>query len=133
MNSSLDPALVDRLLTLGECDGVLARLREVRPGDGACLRVGPAGHRIRSESEGPEIWGPIHARRALGQLCAEPAIEPPLQLLNALVEIEHDWGAGRTARGLQQNRSVGDPRISDQLIRFRCDQLLDSSDLCPHE
>jgi HEAT repeat protein len=34
--------------------------------------------------EGAEVWAPLHAWRALGQLRAESAIEPLLRLLNRI-------------------------------------------------
>jgi uncharacterized protein DUF1186 len=40
------------------------------------------------EEEKPEFWAPIHALRALGQLHAEAAAEP---LVNMLSEVEHDY------------------------------------------
>src|SRR5258708_16401733 len=52
-------------------------------------------HEIRSiehkegEEEDPEFWGPIHAMRALGQLHAEAAIEPLIQLLT--VQTGDEW------------------------------------------
>src|SRR5438876_5718110 len=39
------------------------------------------------EEEEPEFWAPVHAIRALGQLHAEAAAEP---LVNMLSELEHD-------------------------------------------
>src|SRR6266851_9602404 len=52
-------------------------------------------HEIRSiepkegEEEEPEFWAPIHAVRALGQLHAEAAIEPLIQLLT--VQVDDEW------------------------------------------
>ncbi len=44
-----------------------------------------------SEAEGPEVWAPVHAWRALGQLRAEAAIEPLLPLFHEL--IDSDWAS----------------------------------------
>ena len=44
-----------------------------------------------SESEGPDVWGPVHAWRALGQLRAAAAIEPLLPLFHEL--IDSDWAS----------------------------------------
>jgi len=41
------------------------------------------------EEEEPEFWAPIHAVRALGQLHAEAAIEPLIQLLT--VQVGDEW------------------------------------------
>lgn len=39
-----------------------------------------------------EVWAPIHAWRALGQLRATAAAGPLLELLNYLAETDDDWG-----------------------------------------
>ena len=44
-----------------------------------------------ADSESPEVWAPIHAWRALGQLRAQAAIEPLVQLLHRIDEDEDDW------------------------------------------
>ncbi len=41
-----------------------------------------------ADGESDEVWAPIHARRALGQLCATKAIEP---LLSLLADEHDDW------------------------------------------
>jgi len=45
-------------------------------------------HQSGDENEG---WAPLHAWRALGQLRAESAIEPLLQLLKRIDEEDDDW------------------------------------------
>ncbi len=44
-----------------------------------------------AEQETPDVWGPIHAWRTLGQLKAEEAIEPLLSLLPIFEEEGSDW------------------------------------------
>ncbi len=44
-----------------------------------------------ANSESPEVWGPLHAWRALGQLRAEAAIEPLLGLLHLVDDEDDDW------------------------------------------
>jgi HEAT repeat protein len=44
-----------------------------------------------ADSEGDEVWAPVHAWRALGQLRAESAIEPLLQLLDRIDDDGDDW------------------------------------------
>ncbi len=44
-----------------------------------------------TESEGLEVWAPIHAWRSLGQLQAEAAIEPLLGLLHWIDDEDSDW------------------------------------------
>jgi hypothetical protein len=43
------------------------------------------------DSESLEVYGPIHAWRALGQLRAEAAIEPLLEYWERADEIDNDW------------------------------------------
>ena len=47
-----------------------------------------------ADSEGDEVWAPLHAWRALGQLRAETAIEPLLQLLDRIDDEDDDWAQG---------------------------------------
>jgi len=47
-----------------------------------------------SPSDALELWGPVHAWRALGQLRAEKAIEPMLSLLHKIDDENDDWVAG---------------------------------------
>jgi len=44
-----------------------------------------------ADSEGIEVWAPLHAWRALGQLRAESAVEPLLQLLDRIDAADDDW------------------------------------------
>jgi hypothetical protein len=44
-----------------------------------------------ADSESAEVWVPMHAWRALGQLRAESSIEPLLQLLDRLDDEDDDW------------------------------------------
>jgi len=92
---------VDKLLTLGKAEPVIS---DNWP-NYLELGLGPehipdlirmvTDHEIRSiepkegEEEEPEFWAPIHAVRALGQLHAEAAIEPLIQLLT--VQVDDEW------------------------------------------
>ena len=92
---------VDKLLTLGEPEPFAPD----RWPNYLELGLGPehipdlirmaTDHEIRSiepkegEEEEPEFWAPIHAMRALGQLHAEAAIEPLIELLT--VQAEDEW------------------------------------------
>jgi hypothetical protein len=44
-----------------------------------------------ADSESLEVWSPIHAWRALGQLRAESAVEPLLGLLHRIDDDQDDW------------------------------------------
>ncbi|HEV2734468.1 MAG TPA: DUF1186 domain-containing protein [Longimicrobiaceae bacterium] len=43
----------------------------------------------QGDDERPELWAPVHAWRALGQLRAEPAVEPLLELADRLAEDDY--------------------------------------------
>jgi len=88
------PEPVKRLLTLGEPD-------PDRWPDHRAMGLGPEHVpdlirlatdpvRYREGEEGPEIWGPVQAWYALGQLRAAEAVPPLLNLLNELEEIGDD-------------------------------------------
>jgi hypothetical protein len=49
----------------------------------------PALHELAADN--PEVFAPLHAWRALGQLRAEAAIEPLLELLQEADERDDDW------------------------------------------
>ena len=81
---------VDRLLTLGDCRETIRKWP-----DYPALGIGPEHipDLIRmatdrelnwANSESLEVWAPIHAWRALGQLRAEAAIEPLMRLFHEL-------------------------------------------------
>jgi hypothetical protein len=44
-----------------------------------------------ADSESLEVWSPIHAWRALGQLRAESTVEPLLGLLHRIDDDQDDW------------------------------------------
>lgn len=46
----------------------------------------------RTAGDRPEVWAGLHAWRTLGQLGADEAGAPLLDLLNFLAETEEDWG-----------------------------------------
>ncbi len=87
---------VSRLLTLGDC-------RQMRQWpDYLALGIGPEHipELIRmaedkelhwADSESLEVWAPVHAWRALGQLRAEAAIEPLIGLLEQIDEEYDEW------------------------------------------
>ena len=87
---------VDQLLTYGEGQSVspddwpdyleLGLAPEQIPD---LIRLATDEELIWDDSDRLEVWAPLHAWRALGQLRAEAAIEPLLSLFEPLVE--NDW------------------------------------------
>jgi hypothetical protein len=47
-----------------------------------------------ADPQSVEVWAPLHAWRALGQLRAESAVEPLLQLLDRIDDDDDDWAQG---------------------------------------
>lgn len=55
------------------------------------IRMIQDGALHEADSEGAEVWAPIHAWRALGQLRAETAVKPLVQLLTRIDKFDDDW------------------------------------------
>ena len=96
MTESTYPSPVSKLLTLGDC-------REVRGWpDYLAIGLGPAHvpdlirmaldeELYRAGPDSLDVWAPVHAWRALGQLRAEAAAEPLTRLLVRIVEFDDEW------------------------------------------
>jgi hypothetical protein len=88
------PAPVDKLLSYGDGHGFrdwpnyleLGLTREHIPD---LIRMATDDDLHWADQDSPEVWAPMHAWRALGQLRAEEAIEPLLGLLEELED--DDW------------------------------------------
>src|SRR5438132_4238107 len=86
------PHPVDQLLTYGEAKPgkwpdylPLGLTREHIPG---LIRMATDPELNGADSESLEVWAPVHAWRALGQLQAEEAIEPLLPMFHGMEENE---------------------------------------------
>jgi len=86
---------VAALLKLGDCRG---RVKEkyLTKGLGPehipeLIRMAQDDDLHMADSDNPEVWAPVHAWRALGQLRAEAAIEPLLGLLHRIDDFDDDW------------------------------------------
>jgi hypothetical protein len=66
----------------------------------------------RADSESAEVWAPVHAWRALGQLRAESVIEPLLQLLD---HVDDDWAQTDVPEALGMIGPAAIPGISEFL------------------
>jgi hypothetical protein len=95
MNTINYPQPVDKLLTLGDA-------RNVRNwSDYLALGLGPehipdlirmaTDEELWADPESIEVWAPVHAWRALGQLRAEAVAEPLLGLLHRIDDDQSDW------------------------------------------
>jgi hypothetical protein len=68
-----------------------------------------------ADSEGAEVWAPLHAWRALGQLRAEAAIEPLLQLLDRIDDEGDGWAREDLPRVFGMIGPVAVPGLRDFL------------------
>jgi hypothetical protein len=111
---------VSQLLTLGDCRG-----SQDWP-DYLALGIGPAQipDLIRmveddelnwADSESLEVWAPVHAWRALGQLRAEAAVGPLLGLLWRIDEYNDDWVGEEIPEVLGMIGPVAVPKLADYL------------------
>lgn len=87
---------VDKLLTLGECkvgdkwpDYPAMGLKPEHVPE--LIRMATDLNLHRAEGDRPEVWAPLHAWRALGQLEAEAAAEPLTRMLVLIDEDADDW------------------------------------------
>jgi hypothetical protein len=88
---------LDKLLTLGDAHDSMAHwpdylalgLGPEHIPDLICLALDEELH--VADSESLEVWAPIHAWRALGQLRAEAAVEPLTGLLHQIDDDDDDW------------------------------------------
>ena len=91
MNYS-DP--VNKLLTLGDCLNIIdlatyLDLGITRDNIPELIRMATDYELHFADSGDPEVWAPVHAWRILGQLQAEEAIEPLIELFHELED--DDW------------------------------------------
>jgi HEAT repeat protein len=98
MNPTPDPypAPVNPLLQLGELTRGMSRLDYLALGLAPehvpdLIRMAQDDALHWADSESKEVWAPVHAWRALGQLRAEAAIGPLLGLLQRIDDDDDDW------------------------------------------
>lgn len=90
------PPPLDRLLSLGmpradgRWTGYVSRLGLSRAHVPGLVRMATDPALAQADSGSDEVWGPVHAWRALGQLRATEAIDPLLALLRTAAD---DWTA----------------------------------------
>lgn len=111
---------VSDLLTFGDC-------REIRGWpDYLALGLGPqhVPDLIRmaldeelhgADSDSLEVWAPVHAWRALGQLRAEAAVEPLTRLLARIDEFGDDWAGEELPEALGLIGPTAIPVLSEYL------------------
>src|SRR5262249_56731171 len=83
MPSSTYPPPVDQLLTVGDCQKLTEWPNYLELGLGLehapdLVRMAMDEGLNYADSDSLEVWAPVHAWRALGQLHAESAVPPPI-------------------------------------------------------
>jgi hypothetical protein len=113
------PPPVDKLLTQGDCRETIRKWPDYRqlglteehiP---ELIRMATDKALLFIDSDGEEVWAPIHAWRALGQLKAEVAIEPLLRLFHELED--WDWVSEDMPRIFKMIGPVAIPALSEYL------------------
>lgn len=114
---------VDQLLSFGDCRESMAEWPNYVEALG--LEAAHIPELIRMitdeelwavDTEGLEIWAPIHAWRSLGQLQAEAAIEPLLGLLYWIDEEGNDWIGEEVPEVLGMIGAAAIPAVNNYLV-----------------
>src|SRR5437899_11954279 len=99
MTSGTYPPPVDKLLTFGDCRKLAEWPNYLELGLGPehapdliCMAVDEELN--YADSDSVEVWAPVHAWRAPGQLHADAAIEPLLSLVPTLDEHRNEGAHG---------------------------------------
>lgn len=95
MNTASYPSPVDKLLTFGDCRNLRDWPSYLELGLSAehindLVRMATDAELNWADSDSLEVWAPIHAWRALGQLRAEAAIMPLIDFFNQVAP-DDDW------------------------------------------
>ena len=99
MTSNTYPPPVDQLLTFGDCQKLPEWPNYPELGLGPeqtpdLIRMAIDEELNHADSDSLEVWAPVHAWRALGQLHAEAAIEPLISLFRTIDEDDNEWAEG---------------------------------------
>ena len=131
------PEPVSKLITLGDC-------RQMRQWpDYLALRIGPEHipELIRmiqdeelnqADSESLEVWTPVHAWRALGQLRAEAATDSLIGLLEQIDEEYDEWIGEEVPEVLGTADPVTPPANARRLVSHLADGYLIIEEGGPH-
>lgn len=107
------PAPLDRLLRYGSIEDLPAWPNYLALGLNAShipelIRMA-LDEALHTSDEGVQMWAPIHALRALGQLRAVSAAEPLMALFQRLDDLDDDWVTGELPKVFGM---FGEPAIS---------------------
>ena len=96
MTSGTYPPPVDKLLTFGDCQNLPEWPNYPELGLGPeqtpdLIRMAIDEELNHAASDSLEVWAPVHAWRALGQLHAEAAVEPLISLFRTIDEDDNEW------------------------------------------
>lgn len=96
MTTDAYPPPIDQLLTFGDCLKLPEWPNYQELGLGPehvpdLIRMAVDEELNHADSDSLEVWAPVHAWRALGQLHAEAAIEPLISLFRTIDEDDNEW------------------------------------------
>ena len=119
MTTESYPPQVTRLLTYGVCDprdnfNYVEELELTAEHIPDLIRMAIDPELNQANSDSLEVWAPVHAWRSLGQLRAEAAIEPLLELVRDADE-EDDWVFTEVPKALGQIGVAALPALTAQL------------------
>jgi hypothetical protein len=111
---------VSKLLTMGDCRGQREWPDYLALGLGPeqipdLIRMAEDDELHWADSESLEVWAPVHAWRALGQLGAEAAVEPLLGLLWRIEEVQDDSVGEEIPRVLGRIGPAAVPKVAEFL------------------
>ncbi|HEV8718781.1 MAG TPA: DUF1186 domain-containing protein [Candidatus Binatia bacterium] len=96
MTPNTYPPPINQLLTFGDCRKLLEWPNYLELGLGPehtpdLIRMAVDEELNHADSDSVEVWAPIHAWRALGQLHTEAAIAPLISLFRTIDEDDNEW------------------------------------------
>jgi hypothetical protein len=114
------PPPVSELLTLGDCREMQAWPDYLALGLGPqhipnLIRMALEEELYWADSDSLEVWAPVHAWRALGQLRAEAAAEPLTRLFARIDELDDDWAGEELPKIFGMIGSAAIPALRDYL------------------
>jgi hypothetical protein len=121
MTSSTYPPPVDQLLTFGDCRKLTEWPNYLELGLGLehapdLIRMAIDEELNHADSDTLEVWAPVHAWRALGQLHAEAAVEPLISLFRTIDEDDNEWAEGELPRVFGMIGPTAIPALTAYLI-----------------
>ena len=119
MNTTTYPSPIDKLLTFGDCRNLRDWPNYLDLGFGQehvndLILMATNEALNQADSDGLEVWAPVHAWRALGQLRAKAAIAPLVEFFDQ-VEPDDEWAPGELPQIMGMIGPVAIPALTQFL------------------